>query len=113
MRRMISLNDACDLDPAMDMHWRPGVLLVFKVCGYDRIGMVNGYSVGDIALPPVTIHFLMIDSILAKLDGSAAHYQGDSTRNYRKIQSWDILSIHKLMFPPKEYVDDGQDEHGR
>lgn len=112
MRRMISLDDACDLDPAMDIHWRPGKLLVFKVCGYDRIGMVNGYSTGDVVAPPVTIHFLMIDSILAKLDGSAAHYQAFSTRKYRKIESWDILSIHKLMFPPKEYVDD-KDEHGR
>jgi hypothetical protein len=99
---MISLDDACDLDPAMDMHWRPGALLVFKVCGFDRVGMVNGYSIGDDARAPVEIHFLMIDTILVKLDGGAAHYHGPSTKNYRKIQSWDILSIHKLMFPPNE-----------
>lgn len=49
----------------------------------------------------VTIQFLMIDTLIQKLDGSAAWAIVTPNESMRPIQSWDILSIKPLMFKPE------------
>ena len=97
MTEQIALDQASELDDRISPHWYIGRLLVFKLCGYDRVGMVHKYLYDG---KEVTIQFLMIDTLLKRLDGSASWAIVTPREGMRTVESWDILSIKPLMFPP-------------
>ena len=99
MIRQLTLAEASELDDRISPHWHTGKMLVFKVCGYDRVGMIHKYLY-DYYEKKVTIQFLMIDTLLKQLDGSSAWMITAPSEEMRKVESWDILSIKPLMFPP-------------
>ena len=97
MIEQITSDQASELDDRISPNWYIGRLLVFKVCGYDRVGMVHKYLYDG---NEVTMQFLMIDTLIKQLNGSSAWMITAPSEGMRLVESWDILSIKPLMFPP-------------
>lgn len=96
MIKEIDVIEASELDIRISIHWWIGRVMVLKICGFDRVAMIHRYELHESG---VEIRFLMIDTLIGELSGSRAWGLFNAGSVVRAAESWDAISIQKLMFP--------------
>ena len=94
----ITAQEASEYGCEVHINWNHGTLLVLKVCGFDRVGMVLKYLL-DEERDEVCVRLLMIDTVLAYMSGSSAYATFPVSAIQGRMKSWDLLSMRTLMLP--------------